>query len=235
MERLQVWRPAPLLRQTVAAVYGERLFGAVVAQELSLVLLEPPLGWLAEIPRQYLLREVTFTTLDNAKRYRQRAFIKPADDKCFPAAVYQSGAALQVPSLLPGTIPVLISEPVVWDVEVRFFVLNGLISTFSIYSRRATLLADASSWTRTPEATEVVDFCGRLIRDSAVSIPPSVAIDIGRIDNRGWAVVEANAAWASGIYGCEPRKVLDVIERACVKRENIPDADKVWVRGSGLN
>jgi hypothetical protein len=237
VERLQVWRPPLSLRETVAAIYGEPLFGAVIAQELSLVLLEPTLGWLAEIPRRYLLRDVTFTTLDEGKRLRRPAFVKPADDKCFPAGVYQDGAGLRVSDLLSSTTPVLISDPVVWDIEVRFFILNKRISTFSIYSQLGTLVpeGEARLWTKEPEAIEAIEFCNRLITDSAVSLPPSVAIDIGRIDNSGWAVIEANAAWASGIYGCEPRKVLDVIERACVKRENVTGADKVWVRENGLN
>jgi len=39
---------------------------------------------------------------------------------------------------------------------------------------------------------------------------------VGHIKDRGWAVVEANAAWGSGLYGCDPVKVLEVL-RCAVK------------------
>jgi hypothetical protein len=39
-------------------------------------------------------------------------------------------------------------------------------------------------------------------------------LDVGIITNRGWAVIEQNAAWGSGIYGCDPVQVLEVIRHA---------------------
>ena len=230
VERLPSWRPPSHLRLSAAAIYGEPLFGAVVAAELSLVLLEPPLGWLAGLPREYLSREVTFTTLDIAKRCRGHAFIKPADDKCFPAAVYPNGSAIPGDAL-PDTVPVIIAEPVPWDVEFRFFILNRLAAAFSPYIRRgAPMQAGDSATEATPEETHAaVEFCGRLLTDSVIPIPPAVVIDVGRIDGRGWAVVEANAAWASGIYGCDAGRVLEVIARACRRREDVGSEERLWV------
>jgi hypothetical protein len=40
-----------------------------------------------------------------------------------------------------------------------------------------------------------------------------VVVDVG-LTAGGWAVVEANAAWASGGYACDPDAVLDVVIRA---------------------
>lgn len=34
--------------------------------------------------------------------------------------------------------------------------------------------------------------------------------------DRGWAIVEQNAAWGSGIYGRDPARVLDVLQHAAV-------------------
>jgi hypothetical protein len=230
VERLLSWHPPSHLRHRDAAIYGEPLFGAVVAEELSLFLLEPPVGWLAALPWKYALREVSFTTLGEAKKYPRRAFIKPADDKCFPARVYENGSALPVTDALPDSTPVLISEPVVWEVEFRFFILERQIASFSPYAHRSVIQAEnRNEASGTVEAEEVVECCNQLLADSSVLIPPSVAIDIGKIESRGWAVVEANAAWASGIYGCDPGKVLDVIARACVRSEEAGPEERRWI------
>jgi len=44
------------------------------------------------------------------------------------------------------------------------------------------------------------------------------------IRNHGWAVIECNAAFASGIYGCDPVAVLPVLRRACqpVEKSYVP-------------
>lgn len=36
------------------------------------------------------------------------------------------------------------------------------------------------------------------------------------MEGRGWAVVEQNAAWGSGIYGCDPEEVLEVLRFAAI-------------------
>lgn len=112
VERLSSWRVSESLKTEDVAIFGESLFCAVVADQLSLFLLEPPFQWLAEIPKEFRLRDVTFCNLAEAKGFSERAFFKPADDKCFPAKVYNSGASLPVPEVLPDDTPVLISEPV---------------------------------------------------------------------------------------------------------------------------
>ena len=48
---------------------------------------------------------------------------------------------------------------------------------------------------------------------------PSV-IDVGIIPKLGWAIIESNQAWASGIYGCEPTEALKVMAES-VKRKNV--------------
>ena len=49
--------------------------------------------------------------------------------------------------------------------------------------------------------------------------PRAVVVDVGQIAEKGWAVVEANGAWGSGIYGCDPNLVLDVIQHATIQSE----------------
>lgn len=59
---------------------------------------------------------------------------------------------------------------------------------------------------------------GRMLVDPAVELPPVVVIDVGAIEGRGSAVVEANPAWASGLRDADPAAVLEML-RGCV----VPD------------
>jgi hypothetical protein len=43
-------------------------------------------------------------------------------------------------------------------------------------------------------------------------------IDLGYIEDRGWAVIEANESWFSGVYGCDPFAVLETIDGAVLPR-----------------
>jgi hypothetical protein len=58
-------------------------------------------------------------------------------------------------------------------------------------------LADATAF-----ITEVVQ---------RVELPRSVVVDVGFVADRGWAVIEFNAAWGAGLNGCNAAKVLPAI------------------------
>ncbi len=53
-----------------------------------------------------------------------------------------------------------------------------------------------------------------LLDDPRVVLPRAAVINVGVIAERGWAVVELNAAWGAGLYGCDPERVLDVVQHA---------------------
>jgi len=65
------------------------------------------------------------------------------------------------------------------------------------------------------ELEEATRFCETVLQDQTVSLPDAVAVDVGVIQDPGWAVIESNAAFGDGIYGCDPVKVLRVLHRAC--------------------
>ncbi|HNG95106.1 MAG TPA: ATP-grasp domain-containing protein [Acidobacteriota bacterium] len=216
VERLVNWRPQAELKTQPVVVYGEPLFAAVIARELGLSLVEPPFHWLTTLPVQYCKRDIQFLSLGDAKAINHPAFFKPADDKCFPAKVYQSGLELADFGYLEEDVPVLVSEPVVWEVEFRCFVHHRTLATFSPYSRFGELACDSNgNWpATTDEIAALRQFTDSLLNDWSVSIPEAVVIDVGVISGKGWAVVEANAAFGSGIYGCDPAQVLPVLAEA---------------------
>jgi hypothetical protein len=133
VERVQNWQ-VPYVSGEVA-VYGEPLFAQHVGQTLGLKLLEPPVDWLPQLPAKWRGRDVRLLTLAAARQVTTRAFIKPADEKCFDAKVYASGSELPAPGPLPEDLPVLVQEVVAWETEFRCFVLERKVVAVSPYWR----------------------------------------------------------------------------------------------------
>src|SRR5262245_3156335 len=91
VERLEGWRPPERLHSQAIAIYGEALFAEVIAAALDLALIEAPPHWLEALPEPYVLRHVWRSTMGEARKQDAPVFVKPADGKSFPAAVYNSG------------------------------------------------------------------------------------------------------------------------------------------------
>ncbi|HEX5323108.1 MAG TPA: ATP-grasp domain-containing protein [Capsulimonadaceae bacterium] len=229
VERLHRWEPTKELQKSAAVIYGEPLFAAAIAEALSVVLLEPPFDWLTRLSQDWTKREVSMSTLEKARRLSGPAFIKPAEDKSFPARVYKRG--LEASDLLPKDLPVLTSEPVTWRSEFRCFVMEGKVVAISLYSRYGELAqAEDGSWPAAPhELEQARAFASYMLEENHHEIPPAVVIDVGIIEGRDWAVVEANPAFSAGIYGCDPEVVLNVVQRSCVRHSDLSSADTRWV------
>ena len=60
------------------------------------------------------------------------------------------------------------------------------------------------------------DICNKVEKYAGCCYSDFLVVDVGVIRNHGWAVIECNAAFSSGIYGCDPVAVLPVLRRACV-------------------
>src|SRR5579885_145520 len=198
--------------------YGSQTFCEVIAQQMGWTLKQNSFDWLAKIHPYYLKRQVEFMTLGEAKKITRRKFIKPADDKCFDAKVYEPGE-FKPHETIQDDYPVLVSEPVEFDLEYRTFVDNR-VRTWSNYIMYEHI-ADPKYWNMVPLDEERLphDLVNDLLHDMeyhdmGVTTVPSV-IDVGRIKGKGWAIIETNQAWASGLYGCDPGQVLKVLEKSC--------------------
>lgn len=198
--------------------YGSQTFCEVIAQQMGWTLKANPFDWLAKVHPYFLKRKVDFMTMKEARKITERKFIKPADDKCFDAKVYEPGE-FKPHELIEDNYPVLVSEPVQFDLEYRCFV-DKRVRTWSNYIMYDNI-ADPRYWDMIPmdEEREPYEFVNDLLyeieyHDFGISVVPSV-IDVGRIKGKGWAIIETNQAWASGIYGCKPMSVLKVLEQSC--------------------
>jgi hypothetical protein len=221
-------------RASDLAFYGEPGFMDVVAWSAGLALLCPTPDWLTTVPRAYLQRAVHAATLQEAWGIPEPAFVKPAlEAKVFGAAVYDSGAALHaVSENLPAGTPVLLAEPVVWEMEYRCFVLERQVVALCPYLRKGLpAQAPDGTWpTPAEELRAATAFLADLLADPAVALPGAIVVDLGYIADGGWAVIEANAAWASGLYGCDAQAVLPVLARAAVPRRAAGADDRPWLR-----
>lgn len=210
--RLPNWQ---LTSETIndPVIYGEPLFAKIIADRLSIKLLDPNLDWLATLPTNYLKRQVIYTTLAEA-RILEAMFIKPAADKCFQAKVYQSGKQLPIAEVLSDDTPVLVSEPVKWEIEFRCFIQKRTLQAISSYWSNgcSTEQADGSWYATEREYQQAAEFCTEVISNSQIKLPDAVVVDVGKIKDRGWAVIEANSVYSSGLYGCDPIAVIKVIQ-----------------------
>jgi len=199
--------------------YGSQTFCEVIAMQMGWTLKQNSFDWLSKIHPYYLKRKVDFMTLGEAQRIQETKFIKPADDKVFTAKVYAPGELI-VPESVPLDTPTLVSDVVEFDLEYRTFV-DKRVRTWSNYICYDHV-ADPKYWDMIPmgEEREPYEFVNDMLHDmefhdmGGLVTVPSV-IDVGRIKGKGWAIIETNQAWASGIYGCSPMQVLKVLEQSC--------------------
>lgn len=193
-------------------LYGETLLADALADALEIVLVEPSASWLPELPEAYRKREVRLTRLAEARELVTPHFVKPVDEKIFKSRVYDVGSLVDPDYALDDDELVHVSEVVSFDLEVRLFVANRRVRTYSAYLRDGALARDAAGeWPISDEeAKQAMRFANALLGDPHVDLPEAVVIDIGRTKDRGFCVVEANPCWTSGLCGCDPRAVLDV-------------------------
>ncbi|MGK7928824.1 MAG: ATP-grasp domain-containing protein [Spirulina sp.] len=210
VERLNNWRVSDrFLSLSEPVLYLEALMAKSIAGQFNIKLHEVSPHWLPQLPEEYRQRWVNLTTLAEARTLTEPTFIKPPNDKSFPARVYSS---TEFPADFPEETPVLVAEIVHWETEFRCFILERELKTFSVYLRDGKLQRDTGFQHGDREEIELKQFVTKLLSDSRVDLPRSACLDVGIIRDRGWAVVEQNAVWGAGIYGCDPVEVLQVLK-----------------------
>ena len=212
VERMTRFRPPDDFKvDDQPVLYVEALTAPLFAEALGLSLSEPPLDWLPRLPSEFRLRDVSLMDIGQARSLRMPHFIKPPNDKSFRAGVY---VGTELPAEYPEDMPVLVSSVVKWSVEFRCFILDRRVRTFSVYLRNGELQREAGFPHSEVEEAELLAFMTRVLADERIDLPRATVLDAGIIDGRGWAVVEQNAAWGSGIYGCDAEQVLEVLRYA---------------------
>lgn len=97
--------------------------------------------------------------------------------------------------------------------EHRFYVANGRIVTGSPYLIDGTVYHESMS---SPFYDEALRAGRNAVTKLGENQPAAYTLDMGLDESTGkWIIVEANPAWSSGIYGCDPRIVMDTLYVAC--------------------
>lgn len=194
-------------------------FADAVAPRLGIGLLEAPEDWLARLPAEFTGREIRLMSLREAYGLRGPAFVKSPNDKGIPALVYTDGSRLPGPDAVDPQTRVLVSDVVRFTCEHRMYLLDGAVHTASRYARDGRLSLG-------PASAEALAFAAGLPR---ATLPSAIVVDVGLADGR-WSVIEANAAWAAGMYSCDPQRALDVVLRASAPVESVADRDREFLR-----
>jgi len=216
VERLNNWHvPEHLLQVTEPVLYVEALFGPTIAEQFGLQMLEPPIDWLPKLPERFRKRSIYLANLKQARQITMPAFIKPPNDKSFPAKVY---IGAELPEGYDEEMPVLVSEIVIWEKEFRCFVLDRQPRTISIYLRQGELQRENEFRCSEQEKCSAIRFVEEVLEDQTVELPRTAVLDVGIIEGKGWAIVEQNSAWGAGIYGCDPEQVLEVLRFASERK-----------------
>jgi hypothetical protein len=224
--------------------YGGPRAALRAVRELRIGLLEPLDDWLACLPRRFLGREITLSTLVDARQLSRPAFVKPPREKSLPAAVYADGSRLpRAGGELDPATPLLISEVVTFTVEYRLFVLDREIVTGSRYAVHGRL--DPAPLIGDPNEQAVREFVAELLHPSIADpvgerlgkglVPSAFVLDVGLIESpdteaRQWAVVEANMAWFAHCYAADPDRVLDVVLRSAGPLHRVAVDDFEYLR-----
>lgn len=110
--------------------------------------------------------------------------------------------------------------------EFRCFVSGQRVNTISPYVYDGQTVSDYESFPAVPESEmlAVYSFAESVLNHPDVSSPQAFTLDVGIIRDRGWSVVECNECWASGIYSCDPKLVLETLVSATVQSDTMHSA-----------
>lgn len=197
-------------------------FADAVAPASGIACLEAPPTWLADLPYDVVGRTITAMPIRDAWALRYPAFVKAPNDKTLRAMVYTDGTRLPGADAVDPDKLVLVAEIVSFAAEFRLHVLDGIMHASSQYAAHGCLHLG-------PLPAEVVPAAAALIGEVAETLPSAIVVDVGLLDDR-LVVIEANAAWASGIYLSDVDAVLDVILRAAAPAGDLSPRDEAFVR-----
>lgn len=199
---------------------------------LQLACVDP--GWMARLPVRWSGRRIVAGTLGWAASHPDllpdAGFVKPSLAKL---EVLPGGWAEDLPGTVAAAAEVLpAATRIEWTstrldlaVEWRTFVTGGQLCRPSPY------LVHGQPWEPEFDGRDDVDTVGawrfaRQVASWAVQTgqaPGSWVLDVGCTADGRWLVVEANAPWSSGTYGCDLGRVVDAVVAA-----SLPPVDPRW-------
>lgn len=186
--------------------YGDILHGRIISEKTPIRFYPIDLNVLAKT--NLTKRKVEIIKAENLNIIEKDTFIKPAQEKWFNAKVYHPNewpGRLQGGAIL-GSDLIYVQEPLDMINEVRCFCLDGKILTASYYSLGHEYCPLGIDDVDRPEILD------KMVEELAPFYPKGIVLDFAYTSKKEWCFIEPNEAWASGLYGCNPIKCLEVIE-----------------------
>lgn len=200
----------------------------------------PGPAWLATVHPRWLHRQVWAGSLssvrcaplwDTARRQGASVFGKAAEVKlnALPARPYTDPETFLDAASAAGLHPssgVVLSELVEFVEEHRCFIAPGADGVPEVSAASAYLVGGVTwdFWERAadaPDPSGAVTFAARVA--ASTPGPEGYVLDVGRLADGSWSVVEANASWSSNPYHCDPAGVVNSVLAA-----QDPAGDRTW-------
>lgn len=201
--------------------YLDTYQGNKIAEKCGYILESPSLNWICDLPFEFVKRNLQAITWKEVKETETYGFYKPLDDKFFKAGIYESARQIKETACsdeISDNELCLWSEVAIFETEYRFFMLNRIPVIGSIYAINGKLAkTDTGYPVNEIEYKEAENFVNSISNDPFINMPDAFVLDVGKLNTGEWAVIEVNPCWASGLYGCDPYKVLKVLEIASIK------------------
>lgn len=185
-----------------------------------------PPGWLADLPADLTGRRIVAGRLADVAADRalpQAGFVKPSTAKLdalparwvddLPATLRAAAATLPAGTRVEWT-----DVRLELDVEFRTFVVDGRVCRPSPYRAGGRTWEPHFDGRSDLPHDDAYRFASRVADrlHAAGRVPSGWVLDVGRTVAGNWLVVEANAAWSSGTYGCDLRHVVDAVVASSV-------------------
>ena len=194
------------------------LVGAAIAAGARLALSGPTASWFTELPIEITGRRWHRLNVMQARTFISQhapAMVKLADAKvpALPARRYESVDDFDdaVGSVAAGPALELLATDGWLDIvsEYRVFTEGPDALTSSPY------LIEDETWSpilhthRGSHHEQAADYVSSVLKAlPAGRVPPAAAIDVARLADGRFIILEANQSWSAGPYGCEPDAVL---------------------------
>ena len=201
------WEPPGIDNRSIK-LYGDSVFCLVLEEKLGLILVSPDDYVLEKLDSKWLKRKINIIRLDEINESAFPVLAKALIPKQFRSGVYNSAGDLMHECRgLSEETEILISEIVLFECDIRCFILNGQIMAIGLYEGNA-------------DVNSAKQFADRFISDTRNKqlLTNTYVLDIGYIQERGWAVIEINPSWGSGLNGCVPEEVIRCIYYATLSR-----------------
>jgi hypothetical protein len=174
--------------------------------------------WLSRVPEDLTLRDIWVGTIAEARRmnWTHPAYCKPAEVKIPDAPAQWIEVDCFLDSLralgVPDEMQIQLSSTLLAVAyEYRCFVNRGIVTTVATYLNHDTIFG-GDLFQRDYFGEELAkQFAADIVAVMGKDQPSAYTLDIGRLTNGSFFVMEANPVWASNPYDCDKVEVVKAV------------------------